>query len=137
MNYLMSGILLVFSVLDLRTKKVPKILFFVAGIILLVMRFMFGNEWDSNSFSGIIVGLFLIFVVIVTRGKMGMGDAILFVILGFQLSLVENGILLLISLTFAAFVGGILWFAKRIGRQEKIPFIPFVFIGYGVMMLCG
>ena len=54
---------------------------------------------------------------------------------GLVFGIYENGVLLFLSLVFTAFVSAILMVAKHVGRKYTLPFVPFVFTGYGVMCI--
>lgn len=105
--------------------------------VLLVMRqvcIVFRGELSpADAFLGMLVGVVLIGISVFTRGAIGIGDGILFVLSGLIFSVYENGILLLLSLFFTAVAGGILIMLKHVGRKYSLPFAPFVFIGYGVI----
>lgn len=87
-------------------------------------------------FSGVLIGIVLMAVSIVSRGQIGVGDGILFVVSGMLLGLYENIVLLFLSLITASFVGVGLLILRKGSRKDKLPFAPFVFAGYGVICLC-
>lgn len=115
----------------------------IAAALVLVIRQIYLINQDIEPLSvlfGITVGLMLIVISILSRGEIGVGDGVLFVVSGLLFGLYENGVLLFLSLLFAAFVSGALLVTRRVGRTYALPFAPFVFAGYGVMCvwkICG
>lgn len=130
--------LLVMSVYDIRKGEIQLTISLLAAIVLLARRLslVFGGElvfWAA--FSGVLVGGVLIAVSILTGGEIGIGDGIVFMISGLIFGIYENGVLLFLSLILTAFVSAILIVAKHVGRKYTLPFVPFVFAGYGVMCI--
>lgn len=130
--------LLLMAVNDIRKKEIHLGITAVVGVALAAKQLylVYQGEMSAGSaFLGILTGIFLIVVSVVTGGQIGIGDGILFVICGLFFSLYETSILLLISLFLTAVVSGIMIVIKRVGKRDTIPFAPFVLAGYGVMCL--
>lgn len=127
---------------DIKKKEISWKASIVAALVLVIRQIYLINQ-DIEPLSvlfGITVGLMLIVISILSRGEIGVGDGVLFVVSGLLFGLYENGVLLFLSLLFAAFVSGALLVTRRVGRTYALPFAPFVFAGYGVMCvwkICG
>lgn len=131
--------LLVMSICDIKTKRINLCISIVTFAVLFVMNLYLTYKTGrsiTEGFSGMLVGVFVILVSYVTRGQVGMGDGVIFLISGLCWGAYENGILLLISLVMTSIIGMSLVIIRRKGRHYRLPFVPFVCVGFGVMCLC-
>lgn len=130
--------LFLMSVYDIRKKEIQLGISVVTATVLAVCqiyRITCGEEVWYLAFTGMIEGGLLIGISRITQGAVGVGDGIVFIISGVMLGFFENAILLFLSLVFAAAAGTCLVLFRRVGRKDMIPFVPFIFVGYGVMCL--
>ena len=81
------------------------------------------------------VGVLLYGVSRVSHGSIGEADALVCAVTGAAIGMMRNLEMLLISLLLAALVGGALLVIKRVGLKYQMPFVPFVFASYGMVML--
>lgn len=86
---------------------------------------------------GMLLGLALILVSMVTRGSVGLGDGILLVVTGVYLGGSRNLELFMIGLLLAALWSLGLMVVKKKKGKEEIAFVPFLLISYLLMMLGG
>ena len=94
---------------------------------------------DKNPavFWGLLPGAVLLGVSRLSREALGMGEALLRLVLGIYLGLEAALDVLLLALFLAAVWAGILIFAKKKSRNYAFPFVPFLLIGYvGRWILC-
>ncbi len=75
--------------------------------------------------SNLIVGFFLVLISIFTRGGIGMGDAIIFLILALFLDHNSNVYILFFSLLLATIPSIILIIVKH-KKNYTLPFVPFI-----------
>lgn len=128
--------LFLMAIYDIKKRKIQLECSAVVAVLLAIQQVCIvyrGEISIAGVFWGMMVGVVLIGLSILTKGAIGVGDGILFVISGLFLGIYENGILLLLSLFFTAIAGGFLIMSKHVGKTYTLPFVPFVFIGYGVM----
>lgn len=139
-----AGYIIVFAYLCLMTwydLKKREISLRVSAVVAFVLsaRQLFlvcqKDELSGTVFLGIMIGFLLIFISLLSRGEIGIGDGILFIVTGLLFGIYENTVLLFLSLLFAALISGILLVSGRVGRKYSLPFAPFVFVGFGVMCL--
>ena len=127
-------LLAVAAEIDFKTRTIPVFIpaaGFIAGITLQIIsgqRFLFPA-------SGAAVGLLLLAVSLLSRQALGMGDAFLFIVTGIFLGVMNNLFLLLTSLTLAALAGSILLIKNKKAGRQSIPFSPFIFTGYILVLL--
>ena len=84
---------------------------------------------------GMLIGGMILDFCILSRGKMGPGDGIVFMLTGLYLGAEENLALMLLSFFFAAgwsFIA-ICFFHRN--KKEKIPFLPFLVLAYLVILI--
>lgn len=132
--FLITGIYLAaMAVVDHRHKQIP-VLPGVIGIFLVVLaRVVDGDVWKWVP--GVAVGIFLYFVGRITRGAIGEGDALVYLVTGVTLGFFGNLELLLVSLFFSAIVSIFLLVFHKVKKTDRIPFVPFTAIAYGVVMI--
>lgn len=84
---------------------------------------------------GVALGGAGIAFTLLTKGGVGLGDSIMFVILGAICGVGESVAIMGISLLLAGIYSGIMMVLKKLGPKNRIPFIPFIFAAYGVTAL--
>lgn len=140
---LMTGVLGIHSIYDIREKKLPAGLLFLTLIGALgyaAWVFLTGQRtWGEIALGWLPGGIFL-FIAFWTGEKIGYGDGLLLLAVGAFVGL-ERGILcvlLALLLASAASVG--LLICRRVHRDSTIPFVPFLTIGValeGILRLRG
>ncbi len=125
------------SLEDVKQKKLTVmyiLMFGVGGIFLHLMApvcSIYSILW------GMLLGLALILVSLVTRGSVGVGDGILLAVTGVYLGGSKNLELFMMGLLLAALWSlGLLVVKKKKGKEE-IAFVPFLLISYFLMILRG
>lgn len=136
--WLMTGLLMVLvvmSIFDIKTKKIPiwiLVVISISGITLWVV----GNDKNlSGLMMSLVPGAIMTILSIVTKEKVGMGDAIVITCLGIGLGLEKCSFLVMIALFANFFFAGIMFLMKKVNRSTQLPFIPFITLGMGVMIL--
>jgi leader peptidase (prepilin peptidase)/N-methyltransferase len=72
-----------------------------------------------------------------TGGKIGMGDGILLCVTGIGLGFWNNLELFGVALFLAAVLSIILMILRVVDRKKSIPFIPFLFAGYLIIVFAS
>lgn len=87
---------------------------------------------------GLLPGILLLAVSRITREALGIGDALLMLVLGIYLGLQSSIEVLLLALFLAAFWAGFLMLICHRKRDYEFPFVPFLLLGYiGRILLCN
>ena len=138
-NALLFIILMITSIQDLRKKKVSLSLLGVSFLSTLVtLGLQEGMLFNMNHLWGSCIGICLCLISILTRGAIGWGDGLVFVIIGFGLGFSHTLNILFVSLFLSALFSIGLVVIKKVSKKTTIPFIPFVFLGFmGVMLSHG
>ncbi len=101
---------------------------------LLLIRLYFGVDFFLQGLYSMLVALlFTLFIFLVCHGKSGAGDVFVASCLGCGcFGMFECATCLYLSFLLGAVTGVALLLGKKITRQTKIPFAPFLFLGYAM-----
>ncbi len=134
------AVMTVLSIYDIRSRRIP-----VAGFaILFIMSVLYRMATDGSNVYipdlvwGIVPGLLMMGLSLVTEQKVGTGDGILILILGLGMGPVRCVYVLAGAMVLCCVFCGVLLLIHRAGRNTQIPFVPFITLGMGVMAIaCG
>lgn len=126
--------LAVMAVIDRRKKEIPVLPGIVCILAVVLAQILNHTSW-RYWVPGLLVGVFLYLVSKLTRGAVGEGDALVYLLTGAALGFFRNVELLLLSLFFCSLVAGFYMVFRRVGRKYQIPFVPFTAVAYGVVMM--
>ena len=135
MQGLLGIILALFAVQDFTKKKIHLGFIILAAVLLAVCIPFCSTITMVDRITGVLVGMMVILISKMTRGKIGMGDGLLLCITGLGLGLWSNIWMFAIALFFAAVVSVILLITHIANRKNSIPFIPFLFVSYLFIIL--
>lgn len=136
-------VLLSAMILDRKTHKISNILVIVVfgiGVMLLAVEFFLSRETILTtlitSIAGLLMCLVLFYILArLTREGIGMGDVKLISSMGWMLGLASTLVAVLFGLILCTLAACILLFWKRKNKDDRIPFGPFLFFGYILMLL--
>lgn len=137
-EYLVMSLLIIGAIMDLRYKKVHIALTAVYFAIGVIFNICTGGQAFGSIVGGVFIGILLLLISIITKGKVGIGDGLIVSVLGLFLGFWDNLLLLMTSLFLSAIFAVLLIVIKREDRSYQIPFIPFLLVGFiGELILCG
>ena len=129
------GIYLVaMAVVDGKNREIPVLPGIICLVCIVAGRIAGGTPWQSW-LPGISIGVVLYGISKGSRGSIGEGDALVYVLTGALLGVVKNLEVLLISLLLCSVVSLGLLVVRHVGRHHKIAFVPFTAIAYGMVVL--
>ncbi len=118
---------------DIKTKQIrilEVVAFGLLGIVLNVINKT--NSWISISGGMMIGGLIFLFAIL-SKEKIGKGDALIIMAAATYLGFINTIILVWISSVLAA-IGGVIILKKyKHGPETEIPFVPFLLSGFLIM----
>lgn len=121
------------SVIDIRKKKIPLYLMIGLMVFAFVMHFIYERLSITEMVFGAGMGLVLIGIAILTKEKIGIGDGIIFVVVGLFMGLFGSIIILWYASIIAALAGLTLCIVKRFDHEKlkdvTLPFAPCVLAG--------
>lgn len=137
MKYVLMLFLLICTIFDIRTKKIPAVLIW-SGILVMAMYRIFlletGNDSVADFVRSVMPGLLLYFFSRISN-QVGSGDGLLIIATGSFFTWKEHLGMLLAAFVMAAVFSGGLLVLKHEAVNRKIPFVPFLFAASG-MALC-
>lgn len=128
-------ILGVFSWQDMKERKicVQWLLYFIfAGI---ACNLFFSYKTVAELCMGIVPGILLLLCSFISRGSIGEGDGLLLLAVGIYLGMKGTIQVLLFASVLSAISALFLCIFKKKGRNDRIPFVPFMLLGYIIELL--
>ena len=146
-GYLLFGwLLLVVSVIDARTRRIPNALTYPLTPALLGLMVVAAllNGSPGVALRSVLAGLagfvFLLILALISPRGMGMGDVKLAAFIGLGLGYLSWAHLILglfLSFLFGGFIGMALLLLRLRSRRDQIPFGPYLALGALVALLAG
>ncbi len=126
------GYLTILAIFDIRTRKIP-IVWLLAGGTVAVANIVY--LCFEHSFWGILPEIlksmgpgFLMLLIARFSGKTGYGDGAVLLVTGVVMGSVGGVTAYMLSMMIAALVSGVLLVLGKVGRNDQLPFIPFLTI---------
>ena len=119
---------------DVRKKKISYVWLLVNVPVAVTVSFICGME-IMDILSGLIPGGILLLTALVTKGKIGMGDACIVLIMGIYMGLSTCFFSLLLALILCALFGTICVILGKFGMKRHLIFTPFLCVG--CVMACA
>lgn len=118
--------------IDLRCKKIPIWLLAVSGIIMtsvsLYQAFMVGMQ-DMQLLWGMLPGVGMVLIALISK-KAGWADGVVLVLLGVMVGFRACAFSFILSMLMISLVSLVLLISKRVSQNTKLPYLPFLWIGY-------
>lgn len=134
-SYILLGTLGVHSIEDIRRKNITLPITLFSAILGIVLHLFYQNESIYSMLAGMFSGGLIVLVSIVSQGKIGIGDGIVFMLTGLYLGVWKNLFLMFVSFSLAGIWALCQMICKSEHRQDRIPFIPFLFMGCMLVFL--
>lgn len=135
---MMAAWLLPMSIMDVKSRRVPAWILWIgavaaAGTLLYEMISKGTTGWQICR--GLLPGLALLAVAFAT-GKAGMADGVIMLLMGIFAGYEVCVAASLAGLFLLAFFSGILLALRKVKRDTRIPFVPFLTVGW-FLAVCG
>lgn len=134
-SYVLLGTLGVHSMEDVRDRKITVTVTLFSGILGLLLHLFFPQRSIFEMLAGVLSGAGIVLLGRLTGGKIGMGDGIVLMLTGLYLGAADNLLLMCISFLLAGLWGMFLLTLDCGQRNRRIPFVPFLFVGYLLMII--
>lgn len=132
---ILLGVLGMSAYQDWKKKKVSVYLILAAGIAGLLCHLCRSQIDVTDMLLGAAIGAVLLLCGFVSGEKIGYGDGAIVMVCGIFLGFDANLELLCIALVLLEVVALFLIVVKRKGRRYQIPFIPFLLVGYLLLLI--
>lgn len=133
-NYILRGLigllLIAAAIQDLFTKKIKVWMVILCALFVCICIPFCKTQSLLDRISGIILGIGVVLLSRITKGKIGFGDGLVLCVTGLGLGFWGNLELFALALAIAAAFSIVLLIFRRVSRKHSIPFIPFLFISY-------
>ena len=121
---------------DIKTRKVMMIPILGCYFLALLEYFLPIGQ-NCVSIIGILPGIMLIPISIVSKGELGMGDVYLTIAIGLFMGIKGTLEILMIASGIAAVYSLIMLILKKVDRKTRMPFVPFILSGYLGILIIG
>ncbi len=132
----MIGLLLLIAVIDYRKKEIARKVLILMILLVGVNYLLYQPISIQSSLGGLMLGIVLLLLSVITKEKIGKGDAYLIMVLGGYLGISRISLVLLYALTLCAILSGLLLICKKVKREYRVAFVPFIFVGF-IGVLCN
>ena len=133
----MGSMLAICSAFDLWKKQIPMVVLLVFGITGVWYQIQYGHlpRWDVVL--GVMVGVVVYCISIVSDERIGKGDALMLMSSGVYMGFWKNITLLWLGSTMAGILCMVMRFCMKKGKNATVPFAPFLLGAYLVLWLVG
>lgn len=107
----------------------------IVSVALLVTAGVFGEVSLQSRLSGGAVGVLLLMFGIFSKEALGLADAVIIAACGVAFGLYETVALSFFAAVYAGVFSVIMLVAKKATRKSRIPFLPFLLLGYVTMRI--
>lgn len=134
---IISSLLIVISIIDLKTQTIPDGLNLFGVIVVVFLGiYMFRGNYSTHFF-GFLFGFGLFLVIAMITNAMGGGDIKLMGVLGLLFGLTGIIFVTVISFIYGAIISIMLIATKKATRKDYIPFGPFIALAALTYILYG
>lgn len=117
------------AIRDKRYMEIPR-----AGLLVTAGVLLFGGCFTTVSWQlrvgGALFGAGLLAMIYLSKEALGVADGVIIFVYGIAFGLYEVAVLCFLATLFTSPVAGILLLTKKGGRKTKLPFFPFLLLGY-------
>ena len=125
----------IMSVEDLRKKGIRRMGLIGLGIVGLIFTIADAEVLCVSFLLRFVPGVVFVLLAWATREQIGMGDALLILVMGWYLNAIELVDVCLLAFFIAGLVALVLLVVIKKSKKFELPMVPFIFAGY-VVMLC-
>ena len=131
------SMLTICSIFDLWKKQIPICVLCVFGLSGILYQWIYGDNSWVEVLSGVMVGVILYIISIVTKEKVGKGDAFMTMASGAYLGFWENMALLWMASMLAGIICLVVYYGFKKNEEATVPFAPFLLGSYLILYLMG
>ncbi len=107
----------------------------VLASLLLLCGGCFGKAGWQSRLGGVAVGIVVLMFAYFSKEAIGVADGIIISVCGVAFGLYETVLLCFLAAVYAAGYAVVLLLLKKAGRKSRIPFLPFLLLGYVTMRI--
>ena len=118
---------------DYRTRHIKLMELLIFAVIGICLDIVYTKYSLTSILGGVGVGVAMYIFSILSKEKIGRGDALLVMVTGLYLGFMNTVILLWLSSVLAAIVGLILIRKYDNGKDKELPFVPFILLAFLIL----
>ena len=137
---ILSSLLLVISMIDIKTKEIyskTTIFGVIVGVIYILSGAYLGRLSIFNSVLGAIIGYGIIFLIVILTRGMGEGDADIAGICGMFIGVKGILVALFLAVIIAGLIASIILIFKLKDKKSEIAFGPYISLGTFIWIMVG
>jgi prepilin signal peptidase PulO-like enzyme (type II secretory pathway) len=123
------------SIEDIVTRQIQVIEIVMFSMLGIVINYIYRNQSLMSILGGVGVGVAVYIFSVISKEKIGRGDALMIMVTGLYLGFTNTLVLLWLSSLLAALIGAIVIRKYDSNMNYEMPFIPFLLVGYLVLLL--
>lgn len=128
-------IMLAAAVFDIAKRRIPILLIVVGFLGVCILKRPLSVDDGYELLFGAASGAILVPVCILSRGRVGMGDALLFIVTGMAIGAIANLVLMWAVFLIAGLFGTVRVLLKKGSMKDELPLVPFLFVGLLIQTL--
>ena len=125
----------IMSVEDIRKKGIKRMWLIGLGIAGVIVTIAGAEALCVSYLLRFVPGVVFVLLAWATREQIGLGDALLILVMGWYLNAIELIDVCLLAFFIAGLVALVLLIVMRKSKKFELPMIPFIFAGY-ILRLC-
>ena len=135
---IIMAVLGITAAIDIKSREIPAWLIACGGALSLgktIFLLTRGEFVPEDALISLIPGAVLLLIAFVTRQGVGYGDGLLLLSVGPAVGAAALLTGICVAVMASGLFSGVLLVMRKAGRKTRIPFVPFMTFGLGVMML--
>ena len=124
------GILGYFTIEDIKSRRLKTAALMFCGLAGVILHIFLRRISAENMIGGMAVGAVMYLISVLSKGRIGKGDAVLIMVTGIFLGFWNNLMLLWAAVMFAGAAGWIAIFILKKEKNYEMPFVPFMLAAY-------
>lgn len=129
-------VLLWVALQDKKHLSISRMTLGIAVVVLLVAGCFCEVAWQGR-IGGAAFGVLILVFCFFSKEALGVADGILILACGVAFGLYETVTVCFLATLFAGMFSMVILLAKKAGRKSRIPFLPFLLLGYVTMRILG
>ncbi len=122
---------------DFRTRQIKLLEIIVFAVIGVLINIVNAKYSFVSIIGGVAVGAAILVFSILSKEKIGKGDALIVMVSGLYLGFMNTLVLVWLSSILAAATGVVVIRKYDNGTNRELPFVPFILLAYLIMVAVG
>lgn len=107
----------------------------VCSVILLIAG-QFGDVSRRSALGGVMPGVIVLVLAYFSKEAIGVADGVVILVCGASFGLLETVAFTFFATVYAGVCSIVLLLMRKVGKKSRIPFLPFLLLGYLTLRVC-